>query len=125
MNTLIQKSGYLFFNTKLESYVYCQILDFIYHIFSFVICYLFIVSPLPPFLSNSQTLSNSKYCFRTTLVCFFNSLPNAEHSNTLIVAAFSKSFFSGKISSTVKNSYLLIFPDDKANILAVFLSKLY
>ena len=45
-------------------------------------------------------------------VCFSNSLPIDEYLNILIVAAFSN-----------KNLYLLAFPDDKAEILAVCLSK--
>ena len=53
----------------------------------------------------------------------FNSLPNGEYSNHLIVVAFPK-YFSGKTSLSVKNSYLLTFPDDKAKILVVCLSKL-
>ena len=52
-------------------------------------------------------------------VCFFNSLANGEYSNLLIVAAFSNKLFSGKKLS-VTNSYLLTFPDDKAEILAVY-----
>ena len=55
----------------------------------------------------------------------FNSLPNDEYSNLLIVAAFFNSPFSNKTSSLVKNSYLSTFPDDKAEILAVGLSRLY
>ena len=51
-------------------------------------------------------------------VCLFNSLPNAEYSNVLIVAAFSKKSFAGKTSLPVKNSCLSTFPDDKAEILA-------
>ena len=58
-------------------------------------------------------------------VCFFNSLLNGKYSNLLIVAAFSNKSFSSKTPSPVKNSYLLTFPDDKAEILAVCLSKLY
>ena len=58
-------------------------------------------------------------------VRFFNSLPNEEYSNLFIVVAFSSKSFSGKTSLSVKNSYLLIFPDDKAEILVVYLSKLY
>ena len=58
-------------------------------------------------------------------VCAFNSLPNGEYSNLFVVAAFSSKSCSGKTSLPVKNSYLLTFPDDKAEILAVFLSKLY
>ena len=37
----------------------------------------------------------------------FNSLPNGEYSNLFIVAAFSSKSFSGKISLSVKNLYLL------------------
>ena len=59
------------------------------------------------------------------LVCFFNSLPNGEYSNLLIVAAFCKSYFPAKTSSPVKNSYFPTFPDDKAEILAAYLPKLY
>ena len=58
-------------------------------------------------------------------ICAFISLPNAEYSNLLIVVAFSGKSFSGKIYLPVKNSYLLTFPDDKAEILAVCLSKSY
>ena len=36
---------------------------------------------------------------------------------------FTDNFFSGKTSYTVKHSYLLTFPDDKAEILAICLSK--
>ena len=55
--------------------------------------------------------------------CAFNFLSNEEYSNLIIVAAFySKSSF-GKVSLPVRNSYLLTFPDDKAEILAVCLSK--
>ena len=56
-------------------------------------------------------------------VCFSNSLPIDEYLNILIVAAFSNKSCSGKPSSPVKNLYLLAFPDDKAKILAVCLSK--
>ena len=58
-------------------------------------------------------------------VYFFNSLPNDEYSNLLIVVAFYNSPFSGKTSSLLKNSYLLFSPDDKAKILAVCLFKLF
>ena len=58
-------------------------------------------------------------------VCFFNLLPKGEYSNLLIVATFSNSPFSSKTSSTVKDSSLLTFLDDKAEILAVYLSKSY
>ena len=43
----------------------------------------------------------------------------------LFLAAFSIKSFSGKISLPVKNSYFLTFPDDKTEILAVYLPKLY
>ena len=51
-------------------------------------------------------------------LCFFNSLSNSEYSNHLIVAAFSSKSFSGKTFLPVKNSFLLTFLDDKAEILA-------
>ena len=57
------------------------------------------------------------------LVRFVNSLPNGEFSNLLIVAAFSDKSFSVKTSSLVKNLYLIIFPDDRTESLAVCLSK--
>ena len=53
----------------------------------------------------------------------FNSLSNEEYSNLFIVAAFPSNSFSGKTSWPVKNSYLLTYPNDKAAILAVCLSK--
>ena len=58
-------------------------------------------------------------------VCFFNTLCNDEYSNLLIVVAFSNSSFSGRTSPPIRNSYLQLFPDDKAKTLAVCLSKLY
>ena len=57
------------------------------------------------------------------LVRCVNSLPNGEFSNLLIVAAFSDKSFSVKTSSLVKNLYLIIFPDDRTESLAVCLSK--
>ena len=57
------------------------------------------------------------------LVRFVNSLPTGEFSNLLIVAAFSDKSFSVKTSSLVKNLYLIIFPDDRTESLAVCLSK--
>ena len=44
-----------------------------------------------------------------------------------MVAAFSNRSrsSSGKPSSPVKNSYLPTYPDDKSEILAVYLSELY
>ena len=53
--------------------------------------------------------------FLTILVRFSNSLLNGEYSTFLIVAAFSNSHSSGKTSSFFTNSYLLTFPDDKAD----------
>ena len=58
-------------------------------------------------------------------VCFYNSLPDDEFPDVLIVAGCSNSPFCGKISSSVKNSYLATFPNDNVNILAVCLSSLY
>ena len=58
-------------------------------------------------------------------VCAYNSLPKGEYSNIFIVAAFSSKSFSDKTSLLLKNLNLLTFPDDKAEILAVCLSKLY
>ena len=55
-------------------------------------------------------------------VCSFNSFPNGVYSNLFNVAAFSSKSYSGKTSLPVKNSYLLKFPDYKAEILAVFLN---
>ena len=55
----------------------------------------------------------------------FNSLPNGGCSNLFIVGGFSSKSFSGKTSLPVKNSYLLKFSYDKAEILGVCLSKLY
>ena len=63
--------------------------------------------------------------FFAILVCLFNSLPNGEHSNLMTAAAFSDNSFSGKTSLPLKNSYLLTFPDDRAEILAICLLKLY
>ena len=53
-------------------------------------------------------------------ICVFNSLPNGEYLDLFIVEAFSC-----KTYLLVKNSYLLTFPVDKAEILAVCLAKLY
>ena len=56
------------------------------------------------------------------LVCFLNSPPNGKYSN---LSAFSNSSFSSKISSPIKNSNLLTFPYDKAEMSASSLSKLF
>ena len=58
-------------------------------------------------------------------VCFFNSFPNNEYSNLLIIAAFSNSPYSSKNSLPVRNSYLPTFLDGNAKIFAVYLCKLY
>ena len=55
-----------------------------------------------------------------------NSLPKGEYSNLFIVASLSSKSFSGKIYLPVKSSYLLTFPNNKAEILAaVCLSNFY
>ena len=54
-------------------------------------------------------------------VCAFNSLPKGEYSNIFTVAAFCSKSFSGKTSLPVRHSYLLTFPNDKAD----YLMKLY
>ena len=56
-------------------------------------------------------------------VCASNSLPKGKYSNFFIAAALYRNFYLGKTSLLVQNSYLLTFPDDKADILAVCLSK--
>ena len=58
-------------------------------------------------------------------VCFFNSLPNGKYPYLLILAAFSNKSFFDKTSCPVKNSYLPTFTNNKAEILAVCLSRLY
>ena len=55
-------------------------------------------------------------------VCAFNSLPKGKYSNLFIVTAFStKSFQAKRLSLPVNNSYLLAFPDGKAEIFTVCL----
>ena len=59
-------------------------------------------------------------------VSAFNSLPKGKYSFFVVVAAaLYRNSYPGKTSLLVKNSYLLTFPDDKAEILAVCLSKSY
>ena len=55
-------------------------------------------------------------------VCPFTSLPNGDYSNLFNSVAFFNKSFSSKTSFRVKNSFLLTFPDDKAEMLAVCLS---
>ena len=77
------------------------------------------------FLSNSSTLCNFRYFFFAIPVCFFNSLPNGDYLNLLIVAGLSNKAFSSKAYLSVTNSYLPTFADDKAEVLSVCLSKSY
>ena len=56
-------------------------------------------------------------------VCAFNFLPKSEYSNYFIEAASSSKSFSGETSLLVKSSYLLTFLNNKAESLAVSLSK--
>ena len=58
-------------------------------------------------------------------VCAFTFLPNGEHLNFFDATAFSGQLFSINTSLPVKNSYLLTFPDNKAEVLVVYLSKSY
>ena len=58
-------------------------------------------------------------------ICAFNSLSNIKYSNLFNVEAFSCKSFSGKTSLPVRISYLLTFPDNKEEFLAVSVSKLY
>ena len=59
------------------------------------------------------------------LFCAFNSLPKGKYSNLFIETAFSSKAFPGKTYLSVKSSYLLTFPNDKAEMLANCLSKSY
>ena len=52
----------------------------------------------------------------------FNSLPNTECSKLFNAATFCSKSFPRKTSFPFKKLYLLTFPDDKAEILAVYLS---
>ena len=45
-----------------------------------------------------------------------------EYSNILIVSAFSNSYFSRATYSPIKNSYLQLYPRDKAEILVNWLN---
>ena len=58
-------------------------------------------------------------------VCGFHFSSKGKYSNLFIVAAFYSKSFSAKTSSPIRNSNLLTFPYDKAEILAVCLSKSY
>ena len=80
-----------------------------YH-YLFLLCLLF-HHHLPLYQIDEPCLTLDIVFFAMS-VCFFKSRPNGEYSSLLIVAAFF-----GKIASPVKNLYLSIFPDDKAEIL--------
>ena len=54
------------------------------------------------------SLKNLYWCYGMS-VCFFNSLPNGEYWNLLIVVAFPNSTFSDKTSSLVKIHVCLYF----------------
>ena len=56
-------------------------------------------------------------------VCAFNPLPKEKYSNLFIIAAFSRISFSGKMSLSLRNSYLPTVSENKTKILAVCLSK--
>ena len=100
--------------------------DQFYLIYIFNVDFLFIT--LSSFLSNYQI---HKSClildnvFFVISFCFFNSLPNGEYLDLLIVAVYSNKSFSEETFLSVKNLYLPKFPDHKAKNLAVCLSKLY
>ena len=58
-------------------------------------------------------------------VCVFDFLLHGEYSKFFIVATFSSKSFSSKTPSLVKNSSLLIFPDDKAEIYQSYVELCY
>ena len=57
--------------------------------------------------------------------CVFNPFPNRQYSNHLIFAAFSNFTFSVKTSTFVKILRVPTIPENKAEILAIYLSKLF
>ena len=89
------------------------------------IYHLFQVYLLPNLFPLSSFLLITSVCFLVSLVCFSKAFPNGEYSNLFNAAVFSNKSFYNKTSFPVKNSYLLTFPDDKAEILAACLSKFY
>ena len=108
-----------------KNYDYHYILEVVYYTFLkcwFSINFLYFLNI---FLSNWYTLSNPWYNFYTMSVYLFKSLCNSKYSTFMIVSAFPNGPFSGKTSPPVKNSYLAIFPDDEAKILAFLRSNLY
>ena len=90
----------LIYHDICKNYDQCYILDLIYYTFQVLIFYL--------------------------LYLLFHQIyqPNGKYSNLLIVTAFSN-LLSGKAFSPVKNWYFPTFPDYKADIFAIFLSKPY
>ena len=46
----------------------------------------------------------------------FHSLPNCDYSNIFVVKVFCNKYFPNKTPSSLKISYLLIFPDDEEKI---------
>ena len=85
-----------------------------------VFYYVFVVSQIhKPCLILDIIFLKCQFVFST------NYLSNDEYSNLLIIEAFTKKYFSSKTSSPVKHSYLLAFPDDKSETVAVCLSKSY
>ena len=99
----------------------CQTLDMSSHSFYSLLFYWIHKS----FLILGIFLLWFHFVFLQCQFAFSNWLPNNEYSNLLVIAAFSNKSFSGKTSLPVKNSYLMNFPDDKAEVLVVFLYKLF
>ena len=88
-----------------------------------IVCFSFLNITASSFSSGLKALIPD-VVFLQKLLCAFNYLPNGKYSNLFNAAAFFRKSFSIKTFLPVKNSYLLIFPDDKAEILAVCLSDL-
>ena len=111
-------SIYLYYDNICENYNYHHILD--------LVCYpfYFILLPFKVFLFVHQICNSCLIFDAVYLQCQFVLLIlKGKYSNLFIVAATSSKSFSGKTSLAVKNSYLLAFPDDKTEILAVCLSR--
>ena len=66
------------------------------------------------FLLSSSLLITSA-CFSYHYSVFQKAFPKGEYSNLLIDTSFSNKSFSDKVSLLNRNSYLLTFPDDKAD----------
>ena len=91
-----------------KNYSYCYILDLIYYSFQ-VLVFLFYL-----FYQTRKYRLILDTVFFAMSVCAFNSFCNGEYANLLIAAVFSNKSFSDKTFLLAKNSYLPIFPDDKA-----------